>query len=93
MDCARIVDVTDGIRGTVISRARAEYRRIWEVALKSPRGSAVTIMTAFCGLRGGAGWLWWEECWDEVVDVWGKELEKRSSVSLHCRKGTRFGFG
>lgn len=25
---ARMVDVTDGIRGTVTSRARAEYRRI-----------------------------------------------------------------
>ena len=39
-----------GIRGTVTSRARALYRRICEVALKSPRGSAVTIMTAFWGV-------------------------------------------
>lgn len=46
-----MVDVTDGIRGTVISRARAEYRRICEVALKSPSGSAVTIIIAFWGLR------------------------------------------
>jgi hypothetical protein len=27
-----------------------------------------------------------------VVDEEGKELEKRSSVSLHWRKGTRFGY-
>jgi hypothetical protein len=29
------------------------------VALKSPRGSAVTIMIAFWGLRWGWG-AWWE---------------------------------
>jgi hypothetical protein len=40
-----------GILGTVTSRARALYRRICDVALKSPRGSAVTIMTAFWGFR------------------------------------------
>ncbi len=27
-----------------------------------------------------------------VVDEEGKELENSSSVSLHCRKGTRFGY-
>ena len=43
----RIVLETEGMRGTVTSRARAEYRRICDVALKSPRGSAVTIMIAF----------------------------------------------
>ena len=48
---ASIVCVMEGMRGTVISRARALYRRIWEVALKSPCGSAVTIMTAFWGFR------------------------------------------
>lgn len=81
-----MVEETEGMRGTVISRARAEYRRIWEVALKSPRGSAVTIIIAFWGFR--------EECGAGVVelDVEGKEFEKRSSVSLHWRKGTRFGF-
>jgi hypothetical protein len=42
-----MVCVIDGIRGTVISLARALYRKICDVALKSPRGSAVTIMTAF----------------------------------------------
>jgi len=43
----RMVWVMLGIRGTVTSRARALYRRIWDVALKSPCGSAATIMTAF----------------------------------------------
>lgn len=43
----KIVDVIDGTLGTVISRARALYRRICDVALKSPKGSAVTIITAF----------------------------------------------
>lgn len=54
------------------------------MALKSPRGSAVTIIVAFWGLR----WLVWEV----DVEVEGKEFEKRSSVSLHWRKGTRFGW-
>jgi len=76
------VEVVEGMRGTVTSRAKAEYRRIWEVALKSPLGSAVTIMIDFWG-----EWVWW---W-RLGAVWGaKELEKSSSVSLHWRKGTRF---
>jgi len=58
------------------------------VALKSPRGSAVVIRIVFCGLR--VGWLLVVE-FDELEEL-GKELEKRSSVSLHWRKGTRFGF-
>lgn len=43
-----IVLVVDGILGTVTSLASAEYLKIWLVALKSPLGSAVTIMIAFC---------------------------------------------
>jgi hypothetical protein len=81
-----MVEETDGMRGTVISRASAEYRRIWEVALKSPKGSAVTIIVAFCGFRCVECGVWEEELAD------GKEFEKRSSVSLHWRKGTKFGF-
>ena len=57
------------------------------MALKSPRGSAVTIMMAFCGLR----WWWVEWCFAWELEL-GKELEKRSSVSLHWRKGTKEGF-
>lgn len=72
-----MVVVMEGMRGTVTSRARALYRKICDVALKSPNGSAVTIMTPFCGFRRGA----WG-CNDEDV---GNELENRSSVSLHCR--------
>lgn len=72
-----------GMRGTVTSRAKVLYRRICDVALKSPRGSAVTIMTAFWGLRR------WEAEW--VTEWDGKELENSSSVSLHCRKGTTLG--
>jgi hypothetical protein len=55
------------------------------VALKSPRGSAVTIIVAFCGFLCVVCGVWEEE----VAD--GKEFEKRSSVSLHWRKGTRLG--
>ena len=80
---ANIVWVIEGIRGTVISRASALYRRIWDVALKSPWGSAVTTMTAFWGFRRV------EYDWLRVGD--GNELEKSSSVSLHCRKGTTLG--
>src|SRR5688572_14757028 len=80
---ARMVVVIEGMRGTVTSRARALYRRICEVALKSPRGSAVTIMTPFWGFRRGP--CAWE------LDEEGKELENSSSVSLHWRYGTMFG--
>ena len=79
----RIVWVILGMRGTVISRARALYRRICEVALKSPWGSAVTIITAFWGLHR-------TEVEYDVVE--GNELEKSSSVSLHCLNGTTFGW-
>ena len=48
VDPVMMVLVVDGMRGTVTSRASAEYLKIWLVALKSPRGSAVTIMIAFC---------------------------------------------
>ena len=73
-----MVAVMDGMRGTVTSRARALYRRICEVALKSPRGSAVTIMTPRWRFRRGA-WLLLDDDEEE-----GKEFENSSSVSLHC---------
>ncbi len=79
----RIVDVIEGIRGTVTSRANALYRKIWDVALKSPNGSAVTIITPFCGAR-----RWAAECEAEVE---GNEFVNNSSVNLHCRNSLRFG--
>ena len=83
---ARMVAVMEGMRGTVTSRARALYRRICDVALKSPSGSAVTIMTPFWGLRRPTE----EEACAAEGDR--NEFEKRSSVSLHCRNGTRLGW-
>ena len=79
-----MVLVIEGTRGTATSRARALYRRICDVALKSPRGSAVTIITPRWGLRRG-------DC-DCVEEDEGKELENSSSVSLHCLKGTVLGY-
>ena len=71
------------------SRARALYLRICDVALKSPTGSAVTIMTPFWGLRRTA-----EEEVEEACAAEGErnEFEKSSSVSLHRRNGTRLGW-
>jgi hypothetical protein len=81
---AIIVDVMEGIRGTVTSRASALYRKIWDVALKSPDGSAVTIITPFCGARRCV-----DEC-ESAVD--GNEFVNKSSVNLHCRNNLRFGY-
>lgn len=75
-----MAEVVEGMRGTVTSRAIAEYLRIWEVALKSPQASAVTTMIDF--------WGWWWFVVREVVE--GNEFEKSSSVSLHWRNGTTF---
>lgn len=80
----KIVDVIEGIRGTVTSRANALYRKIWDVALKSPNGSAVTIITAFCGAR-----RWTAEC---ETALEGNEFVNKSSVSLHCRNSLKFGY-
>lgn len=79
------VEVMLGMRGIVTSRARALYRRICEVALTSPWGSAVTIMTPLWAFRLGTTLAVYD---DDVVE---KELLNRSSVILHWRKGITLG--